>query len=264
MVRSTLLPSVLIAEDNEMIRNLLSFKLSGEFRVEACADGGEALACVDETVDVLVADVHMPFLGGFDLIRAIQKRGLRVPTILITGSPTLESAQVAIEEGVFRYVSKPIDLDKLTNLVRLATRIHQADVGVDGESSTHHACQLDGIDLAEQNYSLDEALDSLWLALQPIRDTGRNCLLGYEALVRTEVRELDSPSRLLKSARMLGRLPEVGRRVRSAAIEALSCLPNDSVLFLNLLAEDLDDPDLFRLGGHPKAASCGHLKTGQL
>jgi EAL domain-containing protein (putative c-di-GMP-specific phosphodiesterase class I)/ActR/RegA family two-component response regulator len=240
-----LLPKVLLVEDNASVRCVLEAKLSKEFEVLSCANGEEALCLLSPSIDTIVADVHMPRIGGLDLLAEVHKRGLNIPTILITGMPTLEAAQQAMEHNAFRYISKPVHLGTLNNLVRLSTRICQGRRSGNESEPTAACVTQEGDREANLNYQLDEALDMLWLALQPIRDTKRNRVMGYEVLMRTGMTALDAPDKILHAAEILKRTQDVGRRVRRAAAQALGELDSAVDLYVNLHPDDLDDPDLY-------------------
>ncbi len=89
--------------------------------------------------------------------------------------------------------------------------------------------------------TLDRALDTLWMAYQPIVDAATRNLFGYEALLRSSEPALPHPGAVLDAAERLGRLDDVGRTVRSKAPEPMGLLPPAPLLFVNLHASDLND-----------------------
>jgi EAL domain-containing protein (putative c-di-GMP-specific phosphodiesterase class I) len=93
--------------------------------------------------------------------------------------------------------------------------------------------------------SFERALASLWMAYQPIIHAGDHTLFGYEALVRCKEPTIPHPGALLDAAHQLGRLHELGQRIRAIAPLALTSAPAHAALFVNLHATDLLDETLF-------------------
>jgi EAL domain-containing protein (putative c-di-GMP-specific phosphodiesterase class I) len=91
---------------------------------------------------------------------------------------------------------------------------------------------------------LDRALESLWMAYQPIVHASTGSLFGYEALLRSDDPELSSPGAFLDAAEKLGRLHDVGRAVRRKSLEPMHGAPLDALLFINLHPYELNDPTL--------------------
>jgi EAL domain-containing protein (putative c-di-GMP-specific phosphodiesterase class I) len=111
--------------------------------------------------------------------------------------------------------------------------------------------------LARSSYldaRLSDALASLHMHFQPIVDVTTRRAAGYEALLRSREPALPNPGAVLEAAERLGRLPELGRRVRAAVAEAAPRAPEGALLFVNLHAADLFDEALYDaaepLSGH--------------
>jgi EAL domain-containing protein (putative c-di-GMP-specific phosphodiesterase class I) len=101
-----------------------------------------------------------------------------------------------------------------------------------------------GRDLAGLEVILDRALDSVWMAYQPIVHAATGSLFGYEALLRSDDPALPDPGAFLEAAEKLGRLYDVGRVVRRKASEPMRHLPLPALLFINLHAVELSDETL--------------------
>jgi EAL domain-containing protein (putative c-di-GMP-specific phosphodiesterase class I) len=89
------------------------------------------------------------------------------------------------------------------------------------------------------------ALDSLWMAYQPIVSLSDRRIVAYEALVRTEETTLQGSGYLFDAAERLGRVHELGRHVRSFVAGSVGLAPDDVMLFVNLHPLDLTDEELF-------------------
>jgi len=78
--------NILVAEDNENIRKLIVTYLEADgYRVFPAADGLEALKTMDsESIDLLVADIMMPGMDGYELVRSLRDSGYTLPVLMIT------------------------------------------------------------------------------------------------------------------------------------------------------------------------------------
>lgn len=99
-------------------------------------------------------------------------------------------------------------------------------------------------ELADLHRNLDRALNSLWMAYQPIVRAATGSLFGYEALLRSGDPSLPSPSAILGAAEKLGRIHDVGRAVRSKASDPTQRVRSPALLFINLHAIELNDETL--------------------
>jgi EAL domain-containing protein (putative c-di-GMP-specific phosphodiesterase class I) len=208
-------------------------RFDGESAVEAIRKGG---------YELVLSDIDMPRLGGLALLERIRTYDLDVPVVLITGSPSLETAIAAIEYGVLRYVPKPVDAQRLRAIAADAVRLHRlarAKRLVSGEAD-----RLVG-DRAGLIASFGSALDSLWMAYQPIVSWSRREIFGYEALLRSRETALPHPGAILDAAERLDRLHDLGRTIRRRAAEPAAHLPDGAILFVNLHTQDLLDAHLF-------------------
>jgi EAL domain-containing protein (putative c-di-GMP-specific phosphodiesterase class I) len=244
---------VLVVDDDALLRKGYERALMHRgWAVETASDGLEAKERVKHgTFDVVVSDLQMPGYGGMQFLRGLREQGLDVPVILLTGKPTIDSTLSAIEHGVFRYLLKPVSLERLEEVVSLAARLSKMaslkqkalDLVNAGGQGPEERALLSG--------RFGTALDSLWVAFQPIVSWQNRKIFAYEALLRTDEATLANPLAFLDAAERLGRLDEIGRKVRNNVAEAVGQLPLDIKVFVNLHAKDLSDAALFD--------SCSHL-----
>jgi EAL domain-containing protein (putative c-di-GMP-specific phosphodiesterase class I) len=196
-------------------------------------------------VDVILSDLTMPGMSGIDFLRVARERNPDVPVILMTGSPTTESAVHAIERGALRYLTKPVASDALEQALKDAVHYRQAATlrrqahavfGDDSKRLREHA------DLGR---ALGRAVDGLHMAYQPIVTWSERRVLGYEALVRSPEPALPHPGALFDAAEQLDRVEVLGRAIRRLAPSPLDRAAPDELLFVNLHTRDLMDDDLF-------------------
>ena len=101
---------ILLVDDEESIRKLLSRMLETNYDVEVAADGDAALRLLrepDAHYDLLISDLNMPGMDGLTLIREAQRIDAALPAIVITGYSTESSAIEALNLGVAGYLTKP-------------------------------------------------------------------------------------------------------------------------------------------------------------
>jgi PAS domain S-box-containing protein len=113
----------LVVEDDQDARDLLSELLRGRgVRVTAAASGADALEVLDREIpDVIVSDIAMPGLDGFELIERVRKRpperGGRVPAVALTAYARPEDRERSLLAGFQAHLSKPVDLEELLSTV---------------------------------------------------------------------------------------------------------------------------------------------------
>ena len=109
----------LVVDDEPDIRELLELTL-GRMNIEtrSAADLKHAHALLaKERFDVCLTDMRLPDGNGIDLVRHIQQHDLNIPIAVITAYGNMESAVEALKAGAFDFVSKPVDLQVLRNLI---------------------------------------------------------------------------------------------------------------------------------------------------
>jgi DNA-binding NtrC family response regulator len=83
--------------------------------------GAEALQLLDaEEFDVVVLDVRMPEIGGLEVLRRILRSQTGPKVILLSGHGSSEDAQEGMRLGAFDYLQKPVDIDRLVEIMRKA------------------------------------------------------------------------------------------------------------------------------------------------
>jgi two-component system response regulator MtrA len=115
--------AVLVVEDDPSIGEIASIGLTAAgFRVSICSDGREGLARVREgAFDVVILDVMLPSLDGFEVCREIRKFS-RIPILLLTARTDTIDVVVGLESGADDYVKKPFDMPELVARVRAVLR----------------------------------------------------------------------------------------------------------------------------------------------
>lgn len=118
-------PSLLIVDDDRELGQMLTEYLSGEgFQVSVLRDGAEALERLIEQphpADLVILDVMLPSLSGFEVLRRL-RRNLSVPVIMLTAHGTDVDRIVGLELGADDYLAKPFNPRELVARVRAVLR----------------------------------------------------------------------------------------------------------------------------------------------
>jgi EAL domain-containing protein (putative c-di-GMP-specific phosphodiesterase class I) len=104
------------------------------------------------------------------------------------------------------------------------------------------ALQQQITDRAGLTVKFESALRNLWMAYQPIVRWSTRSIFAYEALVRSREPAIPHPGALFDAAEKLDRVRDVGRVIRELTPAPFSRAPDESLLFVNLHTQDLDDP----------------------
>jgi len=120
--------TILVADDTASLRRMVQSYLTQEgFRVVTAADGHEALMVArQEQPDLILLDLMMPNMGGYEFIRAYNKDG-RAPIIVLTAKLDENDKVLGLELGADDYVTKPFSPRELTARVRAVLRRASAD-----------------------------------------------------------------------------------------------------------------------------------------
>lgn len=239
--------AVLIVDDDDLVANAhRRLLVRAGLSAVAVSSALTALSRLQQgdRFDAIVTDILMPQMDGINLLREIRKCDLDIPVILMTGNPTLETAVDALRYGGFRYLAKPVDTTELVRVVEEAVAMHRL-ARLKREALTllaSHQRQLG--DRASLEVHFERALRELWVAFQPIVDCGNRKLYGYEALMRSRSEHLGDPALLLDAAERLGRVHELGRKVRGLIAARMPDVPPGVLVFANLHPKDLEDAEL--------------------
>ncbi len=106
--------------DDSTINNILlqDFLENNGFNVLTALSGYEALDIIEnQTPDLILLDLMMPGISGFDVLRIIRRRKLMVPTIIVSAYNDIEKIKTAKKLGACNHLKKPIDFNHLLNTI---------------------------------------------------------------------------------------------------------------------------------------------------
>jgi DNA-binding NtrC family response regulator len=227
--------TILIVEDEPKMRRLLELSLGEEgFTTHAAADAEIGLQILNrEKIDLVLTDVQLPGMNGFDFLRAVKRVNASIPIVMMTAYGTVESAVEAMKLGASDYVLKPFSLEEMVLVIRK-------------ELSTHQ--------LREENRSLREALGQRYQYENIVAQSEK--MQSVLALV-----ERVAPT---NATVLLGGESGVGKDLIARAIHQHSQRASGPLVKINSTAipENLLESELF---GYEKGAFSGatHTKPGK-
>src|SRR6202046_1649437 len=211
-------PRVIIADDNADMRQYLSRLLSEQYEVETVADGQAALQAAHKNPpDLIVSDVMMPILDGFELLKLLrgEEETRTIPVVLLSARAGEESRVEGIEAGADDYLIKPFSAREL--LARVSGRLEIARLQRDRETQLRE-------NQAERDKRVQERTQELFDASQELRELSARILQAQDEERRRIARELhDGAGHLLAALGMeASNLAREGDRLSARAALSLS------------------------------------------
>ena len=218
---------LLIAEDEKNIREGLAaaLQLDGH-EVETAANGSEALNRFHKgDIDLVITDLKMPGLSGEELLEKVEAESPGTPVIILTGHGTVEAAVKAMRMGAWDFITKPVNLDYLSILVKQA---------------------LDNRELVLKHRRLEEEL---------AQHKSFQAIIGNSAVMR-KVFDTTSRAAPTKASILITGESGVGKELVADAIHRLSPRKDKPLVKVHCaaLAASLLESELF---GHEKGAFTG-------
>jgi DNA-binding NtrC family response regulator len=123
------LKTLIVDDESELRKSVVSVlkntNLSIEFEIEEASNGLEALSMVKaKPYDLILMDVRMPEMNGLDALKEIKEHDPRTFVVIMTAHSNLNDAVLAIKEGAYDYVEKPVNPEKLGNIVKKSVEAH--------------------------------------------------------------------------------------------------------------------------------------------
>lgn len=222
------MPVLLIVDDAEVIRQLCAHALT-EYRILQACDGREALAVLEkEAVDLVLTDVMMPEIDGLELLRRIKEQTPNQVVVVMTGFADREIILQALRANADDFITKPINLLQLRNVLRKARERQQLREEV---IELKRMDRLKGEFLGLVSHKLKTPVTSVSLFLQNIAagdiDLGEAACQEALALAQGELSNLQQLIRdlLFYSAMILQ--PQPLQRQECAPLDLVANIFND-------------------------------------
>ena len=153
---TTVLPRILIVDDEIEITEILADLLSDHYECLKAGSAEEALSRLRQSeFHLVISDITMPGMSGLEMIPHIKQLSPDTVVVMISGMQTVESAIGALRLGAFDYLMKPFDLRQVEAVVKRALEHHELVVGK--QRYENHLEEL----VEQRTAELDRALNSL-------------------------------------------------------------------------------------------------------
>lgn len=121
--------SILIVEDEKIVREGLARALSPSYKTYQASNGRVAIEVLNKNsdIEIIISDLKMPEVNGIEMLDRIQADNIKVDVIFITAFYSVESATEAMRKGAFDYLTKPVDLEKLESTIKRAIALRNSD-----------------------------------------------------------------------------------------------------------------------------------------
>ena len=221
--------TVLVVDDDEGTRDTLGAILRHDFRVMQAGSGEAALAVMDkEHVDLMLLDVRLPGISGFEVLKILKENYPLVEVIVISALKEVEAAVTAMKHGAYHYLSKDFDYEAIRSLVSNA-----------GERQ----------DLNRQ---------VMRLSAEVAEHTDREFVVGPSRVTREVIELVQKVAKLSATILILGE-SGTGKELLARMIHRESADPDAPFVAVNLAAipKELVESTLF---GHEKGSFTGAVR----
>ena len=120
--------SILVVEDNKNLRILMSDRLGMEgYKIFQSENGEKALEVLESNkIDLLITDIMMPTMDGYELIDILRKSGYNVPVLMVTAKDSFEDKEMGFRLGTDDYMVKPININEM--ILRVSALLRRAQI----------------------------------------------------------------------------------------------------------------------------------------
>lgn len=108
--------SLLVVEDTTDMLEFLAKNLGNAYTIHTATNGKEALECLETTtVDLIISDIVMPYMDGFELLKSIRSDNMlcHIPFILLSALDSIDSKIAGLDYGADAYIEKPFSLNHM-------------------------------------------------------------------------------------------------------------------------------------------------------
>ncbi len=174
--------TILIVEDDKNTRLLTSARLNPYYTVEEAENGEKALEILDHMhIDLIIADIRMPVLNGYNMVRELREAGITIPVIMLTAMHTFDDKKTGFASGTDDYMIKPINYEEL--LWRIKALLRRANI------ANERKIIIEDLILDSATYTVKKGEEVMELAKKEFDLLYK--LLSYPGIIFTKAQLLD-------------------------------------------------------------------------
>ena len=168
---------ILIVDDDDEIRELLEFDIaSSGYFVDTAKDGLEGLnKALNNTYDLVLLDVMMPKMNGFEVCKNIRQAKLAVPILMLTAKGTIDDKTIGFDSGADDYLVKPFYIQEV--LLRIRVLLRRNEVIVEDSPLSNEILKCGDIEIYPE--SLEAVIVNRRVKLTPTEFEILYCLLQH-------------------------------------------------------------------------------------
>ena len=173
---------ILIAEDDKNLQLLMEERLKHYYTVILAKDGAEAMdILLSRHIDLLITDVMMPEMDGFQLLKTIRQDGMKLPVLILTAKQSFSDKKTGFTFGTDDYMTKPVNFDEIH--WRIDALLRRANI------ASERIIRIGEVLLNEASYTI--ANSSITIDLPPKEFDLLYKFLSYPGIIFTKNQLLD-------------------------------------------------------------------------
>lgn len=160
---------LLVEDEKRMAQALIEILRLEKYEVDHCADGLSGMDAIESNIyDIVVLDIMLPGMNGFEIAKKARKNGIRTPILMLTAKSELDDKVIGLDSGADDYLTKPFMTKELLARLRALSRrninsadgtLSYGDISLDtGTSSLVCTTNNQNVRLSEKEYRILEYL----------------------------------------------------------------------------------------------------------
>ena len=173
---------ILIAEDEKNLQFLMEERLKHYYTILLASDGAEAMDIIlSKHIDLLITDVMMPEMDGFQLLKTIRQDGMNLPVLILTAKQSFSDKQTGFIFGTDDYMTKPVNFDELH--WRIDALLRRSNI------ASERIIRIGDVTVDEASYTISKS--NMTIDLPPKEFDLIYKLLSYPGMIFTKNQLLD-------------------------------------------------------------------------
>ena len=174
--------TILIAEDEKNLQVLMAERLKHYYTIVLANNGSEAMdILLTKHIDLLITDVMMPEMDGFQLLKSIRQDGMKLPVLILTAKQSISDKQTGFKFGTDDYMTKPVHFDELH--WRIDALLRRANI------ASERVIQIGDVTIDEASYTISKK--DITIELPPKEFDLIYKFLSYPGIIFTKNQLLD-------------------------------------------------------------------------